>query len=632
MLKKSLIIIFIVLSLIITMDIFFKYEINPQYTEITEIFKGDYESTKKMSSDSLYKYKEFLEENEETADIFLVDEYIKYKESGLSSEEEDNIKDNIDKSKYLNSRIIGGSLLYNYYLENNKITEAKEIIIYIFGKINRQQFKNNVNEISYFLEMIASEASDKYVAIDILESLLDDNNWKMTDSIRLKIYNELRYLYIYINNYAMASEVSIQSIILSEQQNLNYQTSEALIELAQLFRKLEGIDSGIELIKKSLTIEIEDEFKNADLKTYGLLTLCELYLTKNDYNSAKLVSEYIPSYKESIPIEHYRDVEIIKANMDARIAIMENNLELAEEHLNYSKYLQEIDEEAYYLGKDDSYLLALGEFYEANNQYEAAVQLYESMLNEHQNNDYLLEKVLKSLIRVEEDSSKKANYYEKLLDLKERENEKRYGDYSFYILDKISNENKLIKQNESIKATYRFIIFLILFVGISISLLFKKIKDVKTKNKRDVLVDAYNRRHFDTVYKRLLNKNKLFSIIILDLDNFKKINDTFGHELGDIVLINTCKVIQPLLDERSSLFRYGGEEFIIIVEDTSRENVLQLAEKIRARVEALTWKEDIVTTLSIGVAYSDSDGDNIVNKADERLYISKNTGKNKVTG
>ena len=118
----------------------------------------------------------------------------------------------------------------------------------------------------------------------------------------------------------------------------------------------------------------------------------------------------------------------------------------------------------------------------------------------------------------------------------------------------------------------------------------------------------------------------------MDLDNFKKINDTFGQELGDIVLINTCKVIQPLLDERSSLFRYGGEEFIIIVEDTSRENVLQLAEKIRARVEALTWKEDIVTTLSIGVAYSDSDGDNIVNKADERLYISKNTGKNKVTG
>ena len=79
------------------------------------------------------------------------------------------------------------------------------------------------------------------------------------------------------------------------------------------------------------------------------------------------------------------------------------------------------------------------------------------------------------------------------------------------------------------------------------------------------------------------------------------------------------------------MFRYGGEEFVIIAQDKSREEVLQLAENIRARVESLQWKENIVTTLSIGVAHSDDNKSNTLKKADEKLYVSKKTGKNKVT-
>lgn len=631
MLKKYFIIIFVILSVIFTKDILLKYDTNYNYQEITKQFKFDYESTEKISLKSLKKYKEFLEENGEKSDIFVVDKYIKYMDSTLSKKEEEDLKDNTYESKYLNSKILGGSLLYKYYLENNKDGEAKELIEDIFNEIQKKQFMNNTNEISYFLQIVASETSDKSIAIDILESLIKNDYIFMTDRVKIEIYDELRYLYIYTNSYALASEVSIRSIIIANQLKLNEQVSEGLIELAQIFKRLGGVESGIEVLQKSLSIDIEDEFTNADIKTYALLTLGELYLTNKDYESAKQISDQIPKYKNSISEGHYRDIEILKYIMDARIAIMEGDLELAEEDLNYSKHLQEIDEDAYYVGKDISYSLALGEFYEASYKYEDAIKLYESMLDENKGNNYILEKVLTALTRVETDSNKKNDYYEQLVKLQVNQSEERYGYYTFYISDKIKNENELIEKNKSISNNYRFIIFLILVGGLIIGILSKKNKDIKIKNKRDVLVNAYNRRYFDITYEKLLNKNKLFSIIILDLDNFKSINDTFGHELGDIVLKNTCKAIQPLLDKQSSLFRYGGEEFVVIVKDKSRQDVLQLAENIRSTIESLCWEEDIVTTASIGVAYSDTDGSNTFNKADEKLYISKKMGKNKIT-
>lgn len=628
--KKFLIIIFIIfiiLGIVCTKEILFKYYINPKYSEIIEQFKRDYDYNGKISSESLYQYEEFLKEYGDKSDIFIIESYI----DGTLSKEE-TIKNNIYKSKYLSSKILGAELLYKYYLENNKEAEAKELIIDIFNEIEIKYFRDNINEISYFLRVVSSSTDDKDIVIDIFENLIDVNHKSIPDRIKLEIYEKLRFLYIYKNNYALASEAAIQSIIIANQLKLNEKTSEALIELAQLFKRLGGVESAIKLLEKSLLIEVEDEVKNADIKTYGLLTISELYLTIQDYESARLFSDEIPNYKDNISVENYRDIEIVKSIIDARIAIMEDDLELAKELLDYAEYLQEIDEEDYYLGKEVSYSLALGEFYEASNQYEDAIQLYESMLNENKNNNYILEKILTNLIRVEKDANKKNEYYAQIIELQLNDSEERYGDYTFYILDKIENENELIEKNKSISRNYRFIIFLILMGGLIIVLLSQKIKDIKIKNKRDVLVDAYNRRYFDITYKKLLNKNKLFSIIILDLDNFKSINDNFGHELGDIVLKNMCKAIQPILDKESSLFRYGGEEFIVIVKDKSKDDVLELAEKIRAKVQSLTWRENIVTTLSIGVAYSDIDGNNTLNKADENLYVSKKTGKNKVTG
>ena len=156
------------------------------------------------------------------------------------------------------------------------------------------------------------------------------------------------------------------------------------------------------------------------------------------------------------------------------------------------------------------------------------------------------------------------------------------------------------------------------------------LKRSKDKGRIDGLTGVYNRRHFNYTYDGFQINHLPFSIIILDVDNFKSCNDVYGHEFGDEVLVRVCNCAESCLSQNIHLFRYGGEEFCIFCPYTTKEQAVKLAEKIRKKVENLTWDKDTSITISLGVADSFSH-ENPLALADERLYISKHTGKNKVT-
>lgn len=184
----------------------------------------------------------------------------------------------------------------------------------------------------------------------------------------------------------------------------------------------------------------------------------------------------------------------------------------------------------------------------------------------------------------------------------------------------------------------------------------EKIQDLNIKLKKlseiDVLTGVYNRRFFDEYYEiqiiRVLNQSEHkqeekykmnFCIAILDIDDFKKINDTYGHMVGDNVLKQFAQIIKTITPEKDIVSRYGGEEFVIIFTKTSREKGIKATEKIREEVEKhqFLFNEEIKDahiTVSIGFASFDDDCEkeknNILMIADERLYKAKKTGKNKV--
>ena len=122
------------------------------------------------------------------------------------------------------------------------------------------------------------------------------------------------------------------------------------------------------------------------------------------------------------------------------------------------------------------------------------------------------------------------------------------------------------------------------------------------------------------------------SLIILDIDNFKKINDTLGHSKGDEVLVNVSSVLRSNIRVNDILCRWGGEEFAILLPSTTIDCACQVAERIRKAVSEYNFEMLWQVTCSFGVASfkKNRTSEELINNADKALYEAKNTGKNKV--
>ncbi|MAD41363.1 MAG: hypothetical protein CL623_03120 [Arcobacter sp.] len=154
----------------------------------------------------------------------------------------------------------------------------------------------------------------------------------------------------------------------------------------------------------------------------------------------------------------------------------------------------------------------------------------------------------------------------------------------------------------------------------------------------DSLTNIKNRKAYTEKLKEDLSLTKRyntpFCMMILDIDDFKKINDSYGHKMGDNVLIEVSKLIENNIRENDHLFRIGGEEFVIIFSQTILENAKIVSEKIRAIIESdLNTIKNQKITVSIGlseVTLEDNE-DTIFKRVDTLMYKSKNNGKNKVS-
>lgn len=152
---------------------------------------------------------------------------------------------------------------------------------------------------------------------------------------------------------------------------------------------------------------------------------------------------------------------------------------------------------------------------------------------------------------------------------------------------------------------------------------------------RDKLTGAFNRHKWDEQIKdelALANRGHHFSLILLDVDHFKAINDSHGHDVGDNVLIFLVKTLRRRLRETDMLFRVGGEEFAVLLRDTHLGDAHSLAEQLRKKIETLNEKSIPAFTISLGVTeYQDFDDQNgIVKRADILLYEAKGAGRNRV--
>ncbi|WP_295418484.1 diguanylate cyclase [Sulfurovum sp.] len=162
-----------------------------------------------------------------------------------------------------------------------------------------------------------------------------------------------------------------------------------------------------------------------------------------------------------------------------------------------------------------------------------------------------------------------------------------------------------------------------------------KLKDeMEYKLQRDALTSLYNRRHLATIVNELTQTQ--FSVVLIDVDHFKNINDNYGHSIGDKVLVKLAEILTDSIRTVDVAVRYGGEEFMVILPNLPISEAAKIAERIRINVEKSTLKyEDIEIkiTISIGVSAKLKNTENIEDvfkKADDKLYEAKRAGRNRV--
>ena len=158
----------------------------------------------------------------------------------------------------------------------------------------------------------------------------------------------------------------------------------------------------------------------------------------------------------------------------------------------------------------------------------------------------------------------------------------------------------------------------------------------------DSLTGLHNRRylesHLDTAVSRSTEGGKPAAVLMLDLDHFKAVNDTHGHAVGDEVLVECAKRIQISVRGVDLAVRYGGEEFVVIVPDTTLKVAQSVAERLRRSIGDQLFQVsadvgELPVTISIGVAITGAakeTGEDLLRRADEALYEAKRTGRNRI--
>lgn len=149
----------------------------------------------------------------------------------------------------------------------------------------------------------------------------------------------------------------------------------------------------------------------------------------------------------------------------------------------------------------------------------------------------------------------------------------------------------------------------------------------------DKLTGLYNRRYFSQKMSEFIRAFEMehvqFSLLIIDIDHFKNVNDTYGHQVGDIVLEQLAQLLKDIVGEQGVVCRFGGEEFTIILIGHSQ----QVADDINKRAAAKEWPHIHKLTVSVGMAnFTEHDDEqSLIQRADEALYYSKEHGRNRVT-
>ncbi|MGC8706230.1 MAG: sensor domain-containing diguanylate cyclase [Desulfurella sp.] len=165
--------------------------------------------------------------------------------------------------------------------------------------------------------------------------------------------------------------------------------------------------------------------------------------------------------------------------------------------------------------------------------------------------------------------------------------------------------------------------------AINLTNLLREKKELKQKAQTDFLTGIYNRLSIET---KLNEFDGSYGVIIFDIDDFKYVNDTYGHNTGDEILKKVTQEVKSCLRSKDIFIRWGGDEFIIVITDILPKDLIKIARKIKDKVSSIDFGINKNITISMGAGIFDAQNtlESVINAIDKALYKAKHTGKNKI--
>lgn len=543
--------------------------------------------------------------------------FINYDQSGLKEREI------INKGKYMSESLVS----------DKKYDEAKKLVKNSFEAIPEKKYNKVYDEVWDMLKTISSVPDGTKIVIDSLEKIRMSDE-KLSDECRFNIEKRLASVYIMDNNYSKAVDLTVKSIKLAEKLEDNYERARLDVDLASILLKVGAYERAEKLIKDSFKIDVYEGEKNGMVRLYALINLAEIYVELGEYNKAIETCNNVADYKKFVNTDDYNDFEIMASIMKANAYIGKNDTSKAKTFLTKADYLIKSDKTVHILDKDMYYYMAVGNLEYKSKSYDSAIDNYKKSLEISTKRKLTQEKIknldkILSIYEIQGNVSS-VNKYQKILISEYKENKNiRDSETSFYIIDKVSNESALFEKTKKEIKYYKILFTVIIIAILGSTFLYNRLKYFKAQNLHDGLTNVYNRKSFDTMYEKYREKDDNFVLVMIDIDNFKLINDNYGHKFGDIVIKGITNTISVMLEQEDKVFRYGGEEFSVLIRNKSGEEVVNIIDNIRIAIANKKWSEDVTVTISAGVAHI-SDSKNVLEEADKNLYKAKQLGRNKV--
>lgn len=504
-----------------------------------------------------------------------------------------------------------------------------------------KEYRNNVDLCwriaSIFLE---NQENNKQGARLLEEYVTNVKGLKAESKVRL--YGNIGQLYSIDGDYSVALQYCWRGLELLESSplipNRSKYMSKFLAVLGDNAYGLEQYQTAIEYYEQSLEIfqKREDDDLLADA-SLALVNEGAAYLELGQHKKVLSVLDELEELIPKIPESQKDDIQILWGNLRAQLYMNEGNLEQAEYELEAAKELLNTDDVEYSLNKDVYLDYSYARLYKEQGKFDEALELYRQIVTRSADAGLGLEKNAYSdmadIYMQENNMNAYIETREQYVEVIELKNQQLGTDYMEYS-EKVHQYYSLTEQHQIRK----IIIAVISVIGIMIlaDIVFWLIKWRK-KSYTDPMSKLHNREYL-TRYMRK-NKKKLagkpLTLLMIDIDYFKQYNDYYGHVQGDNGIKALAEILAESVRKKDLVIRYGGEEMLVILQETTADCAKDMAERVRKNLadKHISHEKSKVSdrlTVSMGiytVYYNGEDIFELIEKVDELLYQAKRKGR-----